>query len=166
MTTTLPDLMTAGPCTLHVTLKVKIAIRGDGKSLYLKVNDKQLQTANQVYILGEIMSVIAFAIVKQIFLFGLRFYISVNRYGHVETISSPNKTFFHGKPKLRGKPVLHKHTLACNRQQPFLNQRKEENKHRNYFPINQIWNGTISFLPPNSSKGSKPCRAIILVPIK
>ena len=88
MTTTLPDLMTAGPCTEHVTLKVKIAIRGDGKSPDLKVNDKQLQTANLVYILDEIiMSVIAFAIVKQIFLFGLRFYASVNSYGHVETVS-------------------------------------------------------------------------------
>ena len=87
MTTTLPDLMIEGPCTLHVTLKVKIAIRGDGKSIYLKVNDNQLQTANQVYILGKIMSVIAFAIVKQIFLFGLRFYASVNSYGNVETVS-------------------------------------------------------------------------------
>ena len=30
-------------------------------------------------------------------LFGLRFYIPVNSYGHVETVSSPNHTFFLGK---------------------------------------------------------------------
>ena len=33
----------------------KISIRGDGKSPDLKVNDKQLQTANLVYIFGEII---------------------------------------------------------------------------------------------------------------
>ena len=30
-------------------------------------------------------------------LFGLRFYVPVNSYGHVETVSSPNHTFFLGK---------------------------------------------------------------------
>ena len=30
-------------------------------------------------------------------LFGLRFYVSVNSYGQVETVCSPNHTFFLGK---------------------------------------------------------------------
>ena len=30
-------------------------------------------------------------------LFGLILYVSVNSYGHVETVSSPNHTFFLGK---------------------------------------------------------------------
>ena len=30
-------------------------------------------------------------------LFGLRFYVPVNSYGHVETVSSPNHIFFLGK---------------------------------------------------------------------
>ena len=32
--------------------------------------------------------------------------------------------------------MLCAHTLACNRKQPFLNLRKEENDRRNYFVIN------------------------------
>ena len=41
-------------------IKVKIAIQRDGKSPDLKVNDKQLQTANLVYIFDEmILSVTA-----------------------------------------------------------------------------------------------------------
>ena len=34
------------------------------------------------------------------------------------------------------KPVLSVHTLACNRQQPFLNKQKAGNDHRKYFTIN------------------------------
>ena len=65
-------------------------------------------------------------------LFVLRFYISVNSYGHVGRVSSPNHTFFLCK---LDEPVLRLHTFACNWQQPFLNQ-QEENDRINYFVIN------------------------------
>ena len=38
-----------------MTNKIKIAIRRDGKSPDLKVNDKQLQTASLVYIFDDII---------------------------------------------------------------------------------------------------------------
>ena len=40
---------------MFATKVIKIAIRRDGKSPDLKVNDKQLQTANLVYIFDEII---------------------------------------------------------------------------------------------------------------
>ena len=40
---------------VSLTGELKIAVRGDGKSPDLKVNDKQLQTANLVFIFDEII---------------------------------------------------------------------------------------------------------------
>ena len=63
-------------------------------------------------------------------------YVSVNSYGHVETVSSPNHTFSWASLIKWLTSTLHEHTFACNWQQPFLNQQKEENDCRNYFMIN------------------------------
>ena len=57
-------------------------------------------------------------------LFNLIFYVSANSYGHVETVSLPNHTFFPGETWPSGQPVLRVHTFTCNWQKPFLNQRK------------------------------------------
>ena len=65
------------------------------------------------------------------FLFGLILYDSVNSYSHAEMVSSPNHTFCLGKLDLAVNQYL-----DCNWQQPFLNQQKEENDHKNYFMIN------------------------------
>ena len=58
-------------------------------------------------------------------LFGLKFYVPVNSYGHVN-LTTP----FPSKLDLRSA-----HTFACTCYQPFLNKRKEENDRRNYFMI-------------------------------
>ena len=44
-------------------------------------------------------------------------------------------TLFPGQAWLSGKPVLCAQTFTCNKQQPFLYQRKEVNDCRNYFMI-------------------------------
>ena len=65
-------------------------------------------------------------------LFGFGFYIPVNSYGHVETVSSPNYTFSWASLT---KPItsIFTDTFACNRQQPFLNWGKDVNDHRKNF---------------------------------
>ena len=64
----------------------------------------------------------------------LRFYFPDNSYGPVETVSSPNHTFSWAS-LTKQLTSTYAHTLACNFQQPFLNQRKEKNDRRNYFMI-------------------------------
>ena len=49
----------------------------------------------------------------------------------IKTVSSP-----HGQAWQSSWPVLCAHTFACNLQQPFLNQWKEEYDRRNYIMIN------------------------------
>ena len=70
---------------------------------------------------------------KFCFLLYLRCYVPVNSYSHVEMVSSPNHTFSWAS-LIKG--LTSAHNFACNLQQPFLNQPKEENDHRNYFTIN------------------------------
>ena len=68
--------------------------------------------------------------------FGLRFYIPVNSYDHVETVSSPNHTFYLDK---LDKVVLNQyflHILLLVTDNNPSCQWKEENDSRNYFTIN------------------------------
>ena len=68
---------------------------------------------------------------KNFFLLYLRFYVPVNSYSHVERVSTPNHTFSEASLTMW---LTSAHTFTCNLQ-PFLNQRKEENDHRNFFMI-------------------------------
>ena len=64
------------------------------------------------------------------------FYVPVNSYGHVETVSSPSHTFSSAS-LIKWLTSTSTNTFACNWQQFFLNQWKEENDRRNYFMINR-----------------------------
>ena len=65
----------------------------------------------------------------------LRFYIPVNSYGHVNTLSSPCRTLFWAILTKRKNQFI-VHTLLLLNQQLSLNQHKDENDRRNYFMIN------------------------------
>ena len=63
---------------------------------------------------GALMVKTSALISLNIILFGFWFNVPVNSYGHVETVKSPNHTFFLGKLRLSSQPVLCAHTFPCN----------------------------------------------------
>ena len=64
------------------------------------------------------------------------FYVTVNRYGHVEMVSPTNHPCLSLQAVLSSLPVLRAHVFACNRAKTLLESAEEENDHRNYFVIN------------------------------